>query len=74
MAEMKHYTTAAEDCVSLAHKIIYGFAAFVNNLLAVALGGMATALNLGQCLHTALESANHKQIKIIGVRCGRQLI
>ena len=54
MAEMKHYTTAPEDSISLAHKIIYGFGAFLNNLLAAAIGGMAIVLNLGLGMNPAL--------------------
>lgn len=54
MAEMKHYETLPEDRISLAHKIIYGFGAFVNNLLAAAIGGMAIVLNLGLGMNPAL--------------------
>ena len=54
MAAMKHYKTAPEDRISLAHKIIYGFGAFVNNLLAAAIGGMAIVLNLGLGMNPAL--------------------
>jgi len=54
VAEMKHYTTALEDRISLVHKIIYGFGAFVNNLLAAAIGGMAIVLNLGLGMNPAL--------------------
>jgi glycoside/pentoside/hexuronide:cation symporter, GPH family len=51
---MKHYETAPEDRISLLHKVIYGFGAFVNNLLAAAIGGMAIVLNLGLGMNPAL--------------------
>jgi GPH family glycoside/pentoside/hexuronide:cation symporter len=54
VAEMKHYSTAPEDRISLSHKLIYGFGAFVNNLLAAAIGGMAIVLNLGLGMNPAL--------------------
>ena len=54
MAALKHYETAPEDRISLVHKIIYGFGAFVNNLLAAAIGGMAIVLNLGLGMNPAL--------------------
>ena len=54
MAAMKHYKTAPEDRISLSHKVIYGFGAFVNNLLAAAIGGMAIVLNLGLGMNPAL--------------------
>ena len=50
----KHYETAPEDRILLSHKIIYGFGAFVNNLLAAAIGGMAIILNLGLGMNPAL--------------------
>ena len=50
----EHYATAPEDRISLAHKIIYGLGAFVNNLLAAAIGGMAIVLNLGLGMSPAL--------------------
>ncbi len=52
-AAVKHYETAPEDRISLAHKIIYGLGAFVNNLLAAAIGGMAIVLNLGLGMNPA---------------------
>jgi len=54
VAAMKHYETAPEDRISLPHKVIYGFGAFVNNLLAAAIGGMAIVLNLGLGMNPAL--------------------
>jgi len=49
-----HYETAIEDRVSFSHKLIYGFGAFVNNLLAAAIGGMVIVLNLGLGMNPAL--------------------
>jgi GPH family glycoside/pentoside/hexuronide:cation symporter len=54
VAAMKHYETAPEDRISLPHKLIYGFGAFVNNLLAAAIGGMVIVLNLGLGMNPAL--------------------
>ena len=54
MGERTHYETAPEDRISLPHKIIYGFGAFVNNLLAAAIGGMVIVLNLGLGMNPAL--------------------
>ena len=50
----QHYQTAAEDKISLPQKITYGLGAFVNNLLAAAIGGMAIILNLGLGMNPAL--------------------
>jgi GPH family glycoside/pentoside/hexuronide:cation symporter len=54
LAAVKHYETKPEDRISLLHKIIYGFGAFVNNLLAAAIGGMVIVLNLGLGMNPAL--------------------
>jgi len=54
LATTKHYQTAPEDRISLVQKIIYGLGAFVNNLLAAAIGGMAIVLNLGLGMNPAL--------------------
>lgn len=54
MSEHKHFETAPEDKVSLIDKLIYGLGAFVNNLLAAAIGGMAIVLNLGLGMNPAL--------------------
>lgn len=54
VAAVKHFETAPEDRISLIHKIIYGFGAFVNNLLAAAIGGMVIVLNLGLGMNPAL--------------------
>ncbi len=45
-AAVKHYETAPEDRILLSHKVIYGLGAFVNNILAAAIGGMAIIFNL----------------------------
>ncbi len=50
----EHYPTSPEDRISFPQKIIYGFGAFVNNLLAAAIGGMAIILNLGLGMNPAL--------------------
>jgi GPH family glycoside/pentoside/hexuronide:cation symporter len=49
-----HYTTAPEDRISFARKLAYGAGAFVNNLLAAAIGGMLIVLNLGLGMNPAL--------------------
>ncbi len=54
MSQHEHYETAPEDRISIAQKIIYGSGAFVNNLLAAAIGGMAIILNLGLGMNPAL--------------------
>ena len=54
VAAVKHYETAPEDRISLIHKLVYGLGAFVNNLLAAAIGGMAIVLNLGLGMNPAL--------------------
>ncbi len=53
-ANNQHYETAPEDRISIAHKLIYGLGAFVNNLLAAAIGGMTIVLNLGLGMNPAL--------------------
>lgn len=54
MSQAGHYQTAPEDRISFPHKLIYGFGAFVNNLLAAAIGGMVIVLNLGLGMNPAL--------------------
>ena len=54
LAAHKHFQTKPEDRISLLHKLIYGLGAFVNNLLAAAIGGMAIILNLGLGMNPAL--------------------
>lgn len=51
---MEHYQTAAKDRIPFSQKIIYGLGAFVNNLLAAAIGGMVIVLNLGLGMNPAL--------------------
>ena len=51
--ELRH-ETAPEDRISFPHKLIYGLGAFVNNLLAGAIGGMTIVLNLGLGMNPAL--------------------
>jgi GPH family glycoside/pentoside/hexuronide:cation symporter len=54
MTEPAHYETPAEDRIPIPQKLIYGLGAFVNNLLAAAIGGMAIVLNLGLGMNPAL--------------------
>lgn len=54
MTTHQHYETAPEDRISLQHKLVYGLGAFVNNLLAAAIGGMVIVLNLGLGMNPAL--------------------
>jgi glycoside/pentoside/hexuronide:cation symporter, GPH family len=54
MSESAHYTTAPEDRIPFGQKLIYGLGAFVNNLLAAAIGGMSIVLNLGLGMNPAL--------------------
>lgn len=48
------YTTAPEDRIPFSQKLIYGAGAFVNNLLAAAIGSMSIILNLGLGMNPAL--------------------
>jgi GPH family glycoside/pentoside/hexuronide:cation symporter len=50
----KHYETPQEDRISFSQKLLYGVGAFVNNLLAAAIGGMMIILNLGFGMNPAL--------------------
>ncbi len=54
VADRVRYTTAPEDRISFGHKLAYGAGAFVNNLLAAAIGGMLIVLNLGLGMNPAL--------------------
>lgn len=54
MSHATHYKTAPEDRVPYYQKLIYGLGAFVNNLLAAAIGGMVIVLNLGLGMNPAL--------------------
>ncbi len=50
----EHWDTAPEDRVPLLQKVIYGLGAFVNNIMAAAIGGMAIVLNLSLGMSPAL--------------------
>ena len=54
MTPAEHYETAPEDRIPLPQKIIYGTGAFVNNILAAAIGGMSIVLNLALGMNPAL--------------------
>jgi GPH family glycoside/pentoside/hexuronide:cation symporter len=54
VADRVRYTTAPEDRISFGGKLAYGAGAFVNNLLAAAIGGMLIVLNLGLGMNPAL--------------------
>ncbi|TDG15202.1 MFS transporter [Seongchinamella unica] len=54
MAPDLHYETPEKDRVPLTEKVIYGLGAFVNNILAAAIGGMSIVLNLGLGMNPAL--------------------
>jgi len=54
MNEAAHYETAPQDRIPFSLKLIYGLGAFVNNLLAGAIGGMIIVLNLGLGMNPAL--------------------
>ena len=51
---MDHYATSPADRLPIQQKLVYGFGAFVNNLLAAASGGMMIVLNLGLGMNPAL--------------------
>jgi glycoside/pentoside/hexuronide:cation symporter, GPH family len=51
---MTSHTTAAADRIPFHQKLIYGAGAFVNNLLAAAIGGMMIVLNLGFGMNPAI--------------------
>ena len=54
MSQPAHYETPAKDRIPVTQKILYGMGAFVNNILAAAIGGMAIVLNLGLGMNPAL--------------------
>ena len=54
MSTTRLYETAPEDRIPLHLKLVYGLGAFVNNLLAAAIGGMVIVLNLGLGMNPAL--------------------
>ncbi|MCC6245337.1 MAG: MFS transporter [Gemmatimonadaceae bacterium] len=49
-----HFETAEADRIAFSRKLAYGMGAFVNNLLAAAIGGMIIILNLGLGMNPAL--------------------
>ena len=53
-AEPPHYGTAPEDRIPFLQKVLYGAGAFVNNILAAAIGGMTIVLNLALGMNPAL--------------------
>ena len=53
-AAFTQFETKPEDRISFARKLAYGMGAFVNNLLAAAIGGMIVILNLGLGMNPAL--------------------
>jgi len=54
MGQATHHETAPADRIPLPQKLFYGAGAFVNNLLAAAIGGMVIVLNLGLGMNPAL--------------------
>jgi GPH family glycoside/pentoside/hexuronide:cation symporter len=54
MSSARLYETAPEDRIPFHLKVVYGLGAFVNNLLAAAIGGMVIVLNLGLGMNPAL--------------------
>jgi GPH family glycoside/pentoside/hexuronide:cation symporter len=54
MSEHTHYETADVDRIPFHLKLVYGLGAFVNNVLAAAIGGMMIVLNLGLGMSPAL--------------------
>jgi glycoside/pentoside/hexuronide:cation symporter, GPH family len=53
-APFTQFATKPEDRISFPRKLAYGMGAFVNNLLAAAIGGMIVILNLGLGMNPAL--------------------
>jgi GPH family glycoside/pentoside/hexuronide:cation symporter len=54
MSQATRHETAPEDRIPIPQKLFYGFGAFINNLLAAAIGGMVIVLNLGLGMNPAL--------------------
>jgi GPH family glycoside/pentoside/hexuronide:cation symporter len=54
MSTATHFETAAQDRIPFHLKLVYGLGAFVNNILAAAIGGMIIVLNLGLGMNPAL--------------------
>jgi len=53
-ANQENSQTSDKDKIPLLKKLIYGLGAFVNNILAAAMGGMVVVLNLGLGMNPAL--------------------
>ena len=60
MSQETHYKTAPQDRIPTHQKLIYGLGAFVNNLLAAAIGGMVIVLNLGLDIVDGVRGLNIK--------------
>ncbi|MCC5793286.1 MAG: MFS transporter [Chromatiales bacterium] len=54
MSPASKHETAPQDRIPFPLKLVYGLGAFVNNLLAAAIGGMVIVLNLGLGMNPAL--------------------
>ena len=54
MSKTQTHATLPEDRIPFSHKLIYGAGAFVNNMLAAAIGGMMIVLNLGFGMNPAV--------------------
>ena len=54
---LRGHDTPEVDRIPFLHKVTYGAGAFVNNLLAAAIGGMVIILNLGLGMNPALVGA-----------------
>jgi GPH family glycoside/pentoside/hexuronide:cation symporter len=54
MNQSTHHVTAPADRIPFHQKLIFGTGAFVNNILAAAMGGMVIVLNLGLGMNPAL--------------------
>ena len=54
MSHAEHFETAPEDRIPFIQKVVFGAGAFVNNILAYAMGGMVIVLNLGLGMNPAL--------------------
>ena len=66
VADRVRYTTAPEDRISFGRKLAYGAGAFVNNLLAAAIGGMLIVLNLGLGMNPALMASSNSAGGVMG--------
>ncbi|MBT1450136.1 MFS transporter [Glaciecola sp. XM2] len=54
MSTHVHQETLPQDKVPISKRIIYGFGAFINNMLGAAIGGMMIVFNLGLGMNPAL--------------------